>query len=64
MQHRLATQQTGSLLASRGLRVERAVRQRRATENGTGDMPKNPGPHWSTNQIALLPRWLDKGSPL
>ena len=25
---------------------------------------ENPGPHWSTNQIALLQRSLDKGSPL
>jgi hypothetical protein len=53
---------SGSLLASRGSELS-AVRQRRAaTDSGAGDMPKNPSPHWSTNQIALLQRWLDKGS--
>jgi hypothetical protein len=43
MQHRVGhPADSGSFLASRGLRVELAVRQRPATDNGTGDMPKIP----------------------
>jgi hypothetical protein len=34
-----------------------------ATDSGARDMPKQPDPHWSTNQILLLKRWLDEGAP-
>jgi hypothetical protein len=54
---------SGSLLLSCDSELS-AVRQRCATDNGACDMPKKSGPHWSTCQIAVLQRWLDKGSPL
>jgi hypothetical protein len=54
---------SGSLLASRGSGLSaRFVND--VLPTAALAMPKNPGPHWSTNQIALLQRWLDKGSPL
>lgn len=55
---------SGSLLVSRDSELSARFVNDVLPTMALAICPKDLGPHWSTNQIALLQRWVDQGSPL
>ena len=53
----------GSLLASRDSALSAPFLNDVLQPTAALVIYRNLGPHWSTNQIVVLQRWLDEGSP-